>query len=228
MSSRRLDWLLPAWLEDANAFDQSMDEGMSTVAYTILFNVVIFLFFIVFFSIYRRYDPKAFTPKVDMFPKSLPRIPNDSYFGWIRDLYNITEEQILSTGNGCYDQLFLLRFYKFSFKVFLYFSIYAWLVILPVNRYVVFVLFPWNDFIVRAQDWSSWHFAQLFRSLEYDKYPSTKCQMLVSLYWNLRLVRDDRLFPWTRVRGLCQVSSRLSTTGNSANSFPFISHMIIF
>jgi hypothetical protein len=131
--NRRLDWLLPSWLENANAFDQSMDEDLSTVGYTILFNIIIFSSCVLFFSIYRRYDPKMHTPKVDMFPEdTLPRIPNDTYFGWIRDLYNITEEQIIEKAG--YDQLFLIRFYKLSFKIFLTFAIYAWGIILPVNR----------------------------------------------------------------------------------------------
>lgn len=131
--SRRLDWLLPSWLENANAFDQSMDEDMSSIGYTILFNVIIWAVCVGFFSFYRRYDPKLYTPKVDMFPdKTLPRIPHDTYFGWIVDLYNITDDQIIEKAG--YDQLFLIRFYRLAFKIFSTFAIYAWGVVLPVNR----------------------------------------------------------------------------------------------
>lgn len=36
--SRRLDWLLPAWLEDAGAFDQLVDEDLSSGKH-LIFNV---------------------------------------------------------------------------------------------------------------------------------------------------------------------------------------------
>ena len=77
---RRLDWLLPSWyrnyhyyylyyyyyyyyyyhydnndnrLEDADAYDQSIDEDMLTVYYTIAVNLIILGFCLIFFSIYR-------------------------------------------------------------------------------------------------------------------------------------------------------------------------------
>lgn len=131
--SRRLDWLLPSWLENSNAFDQSMDEDMTSIGYTILFNVVIWTICVMLFSVYRRYDPKLYSPKVDMFPdKTLPRLSHDSYFGWVFELYNITDDQIIEKAG--YDQLFLIRFYRLSFKIFSTFAIYAWGIVLPVNR----------------------------------------------------------------------------------------------
>jgi Late exocytosis, associated with Golgi transport len=129
---RRLDWLLPAWLEDADAFDQSINEDMLAVGYTIAANVIIFTICVLTFSIYRMHDAKIYAPKSDLLPdKTPPKIPNDTMFGWIGDLYAISDDVLIDKGG--YDILFLIRFYRLSFKVFLGFSIYAWGVLLPIN-----------------------------------------------------------------------------------------------
>ena len=132
--SRRLDWLIPAWLEDVNAFDQSIDEDMLTVYYTIAVNLVICAFCILFFSVYRMRDPEIFTPKAKIAPEKVPKlIPNDTLFGWMRDLYNIDDDLVIDKAG--YDVLFLIRFYRLSFKIFFFFAFYAWGVLLPINGY---------------------------------------------------------------------------------------------
>jgi hypothetical protein len=129
--TRRLDWLLPSWLEDSNAYDQSMDEDMTTVYYTIAFNVVIFACCILFFSFYRMREPAIFTPKADLMPsKTPPLLPNDTMFGWIWTLYDIDDHTIENSGCDC---LFFIRFYRFAFKIFFFFSFYAWGVLLWIN-----------------------------------------------------------------------------------------------
>ena len=129
---RRLDWLLPAWLEDADAYDQSINEDMMTVYYTVAVNVIVLVFCVMFFSIYRRYDDKIYAPKADLMPeRTPPKIPNNTTFGWIYDVYSIDDNVLIDKGG--YDVLFFIRFYRISFKIFLCFAIYAWGVLLPIN-----------------------------------------------------------------------------------------------
>jgi len=129
---RRLDWLLPAWLEDADAYDQSINEDMVTVYYTVAVNVVICASCVLFFSVYRMYDDKIFCPKAALVPeKTPPKLDNSSLFGWITELFNIDDKVVIDKGG--YDVLFFIRFYRLSFKILLCFSIYALGILLPIN-----------------------------------------------------------------------------------------------
>lgn len=130
--SRRLDWLLPSWLEDAAAYDQSIDENMVTIGYTIAVNAMILFICLAFFSFYRMYDDRIFSPKSELLPeRTPPRLTKSSFFGWIKELYDIDDEAIIEKGG--YDILFFIRFYRLAFKIFAWFGIYAWGVLLPVN-----------------------------------------------------------------------------------------------
>ena len=129
---RRLDWLLPSWLEDAGAYDQSINEDMVTVYYTVAVNIVIFSFCILFYSAYRMRDDKLFAPKAGIMPhKTPPKLANDTLLGWIRELFEIDDDVLIEKGG--YDILFYIRFYRLSFRIFLVFAIYAWGVLLPIN-----------------------------------------------------------------------------------------------
>jgi hypothetical protein len=130
--ARRLDWLLPTWLEDVAAYDQSMNEDMRTIGYTLAVNVVILAICLVFFSFYRQTDTIMFSPKSDMMPeKTPPRLSKTSYLGWVKELYDIDDEVIIQKAG--YDVLFFIRFYRLAFKIFFWFGLYAWGVLLPVN-----------------------------------------------------------------------------------------------
>jgi Late exocytosis, associated with Golgi transport len=130
--SRRLDWLLPAWLEDAAAYDQSMDENMVTIGYTVAINTIILFFCVIAFSFYRMYDDHIFAPKVAMMPDRTPaRLSNSTLFAWIKELWDIDDDVIIAKSG--YDILFFIRFYRLAFKIFAWFGIYAWGVLLPVN-----------------------------------------------------------------------------------------------
>ena len=132
MIHRKLDWLLPSWLEDADAYDQSINEDMSTVGYTIAVNLIVLAMCILFYSIYRMYDDKIYAPKADMMPdRTPPKIPNTTMFGWMFDLYAIDDNVLIDKGG--YDALFFIRFYRLSFKIFFCFAFYAWIVLLPIN-----------------------------------------------------------------------------------------------
>lgn len=132
MAQRRLDWLLPKWLEDADAYDQSINEDMITVYYTVAVNIVIFVIFVSFFSWYRRYYPEIYAPKARLLPhRTPPLLNNTTYLGWVRELYDIDDDVLIKKGG--YDILFFIRFYRLAFRIFIYFAIYAWGVLLPIN-----------------------------------------------------------------------------------------------
>ena len=132
MGHRRLDWLLPAWLEDADAYDQSINEDMTTVYYTVAVNVIVLVGCVLFFSTYRMYDDRIFSPKSALMPdRTPPKIPNATMFGWVWDLYAIDDDILIEKGG--YDILFFIRFYRLSFKIFLCFAVYAWGILLPIN-----------------------------------------------------------------------------------------------
>jgi hypothetical protein len=133
---RRLDWLLPSWLEDATAYDQSIDEDMVTVYYTFIINIIIFLLFFLFFSWYRRdVNINIYSCKRPLLPdKTPPLLTTDSYFGWCTQLYAIDDEVVIDKGG--FDAMFLLRFYRLAFKIFFCFAFYGWGILVPVNVYV--------------------------------------------------------------------------------------------
>lgn len=130
--SRRLDWLLPSWLEDTAAYDQSIDENMVTIGYTVVVNLIILVICLSFFSIYRMHDQDIFAPLCEMKPeRTPPRLSNTSLFGWIKELWDIDDDAIIKKAG--YDILFFIRFYRLGFKIFFWFGIYALGVILPIN-----------------------------------------------------------------------------------------------
>ena len=129
---RRLDWLLPSWLEDASAYDQSIDEDMETVYYTIAVNVFICTCFVLFYSFYRQHNNKIYTPKADLQPlRTPPLLSTDTLFGWMYELYLIDDEVIIDKAG--FDSVFLIRFYRLAFKIFFFFGFYAFGVLLPIN-----------------------------------------------------------------------------------------------
>ena len=129
---RRLDWLLPSWLEDAGAYDQSIDEDMVTIGYTLLVNIIILFSCGLFFSVYRMYDTQIFAPKCALMPERCPpKLSNTTLFGWVSELFYTDDEMVIAKGG--YDILFFLRFYRLAYKIFSVFAIYAWGILLPVN-----------------------------------------------------------------------------------------------
>eukprot|EP01036_Dinobryon_divergens_P025868 gene25868-34457_t len=112
--ARRLDWLIPQWLEDVDAYSQSIDEDMISVYYTIVVNLIICILCVLFFSFFRRYAPedlknRLYSPKIDIVPhKTPPRLRTDSLFGWVYDIYSIDDEVIIEKGG--YDVMSIIRF----------------------------------------------------------------------------------------------------------------------
>lgn len=129
---RRLDWLLPAWLENYDAFMQSSDESMDVIGFSVLLNFGVLVFCILWFSIERYFRPKVFSPLSNMFPKNSAKpLASSPIFIWMVELWKIEEDMIIEKGG--YDILYFIRFYKLSMKIFGSFTLYAFVVILPVN-----------------------------------------------------------------------------------------------
>lgn len=129
---RRLDWLLPSWLEDANAYSQSIDEDMISVGYTIAVNLCLLALCILIFSFLRQSSPDIFCAKMFVAPeRTPPKLSTKSLFGWMRDFYNLDDELLLTKGG--YDQLFLIRFYRLCFRIIAFSCIYCITVLIPLN-----------------------------------------------------------------------------------------------
>lgn len=131
MEQRRLD-ILPSWLEDAASFDQSTSIDMATIYWTVLVNSISLFFFVWLYSYIRMTDDKLFASRVGLKPDSCPpRFSNDTLFGWMKELWNVTDATILEKGG--FDILTFIRFYRLNCKIFLIFSVYAFSVLLPIN-----------------------------------------------------------------------------------------------
>ncbi len=130
---RRLDWLLPSWLEDVDAFSQTSNEDLIDVAYTILVNICLFVLCIVVCAILRQKQPEMFIPKRYVAPDKAPaqNISNSTLFGWLVDIYQLTDEILIEKGG--YDAYILIRFYKLCFKILFLSSFYCLLILLPLD-----------------------------------------------------------------------------------------------
>lgn len=129
---RRLDWLLPDWLEDVDAYSQTLNEDMISVYYTVLVNVCVFVLCALLYTTIRQYYPKMYAPKADMFPDRVPPLlPRDTYFGWVEGIINIDDKTIIDKGG--YDILFLIRFYRLGFKIMAWSSLYCIAILIPIN-----------------------------------------------------------------------------------------------
>jgi hypothetical protein len=129
---RRLDWLLPSWLENVDAYSQSTDENMIDVLYTVVINASVFLVAVSFYVIYRRKNTTIYCPKVAINPeRNIPKLSTDSYFGWVQELWGY--DDLFLVEKGSFDILFFIRFYRLCFKILACSSIYCWIVLIPIN-----------------------------------------------------------------------------------------------
>ena len=129
---RRLDWLLPSWLEDVNAYGQSTDEDMVDVGWTIAVNVIIFALFVLIFTFVRQGNPDIYCAKKFVQPDRTPSpLSTKTLFGWIYDFYFIDDDTLLRKGG--YDELFFIRFYRLCFRILSVSCIYCIGVLIPIN-----------------------------------------------------------------------------------------------
>jgi hypothetical protein len=133
MARRRLDWLLPSWLEDVDAFSQSTDADLVDVAYTVIINVILMVLCLLIISIIRQYNPEMYIPKRYVAPDQTPSKPisNATWFGWIVELVTLSDELLLDKGG--YDAYFLIRFCRLCVKILSLASLFCLLILLPVD-----------------------------------------------------------------------------------------------
>lgn len=133
-TARRRLSIFPSWLTDYSSFDQSSDEDMSTIGWTLVVSGLVGLLMLLSFAVHRMYDPERFTPLIKLLGKDKVAKPlsNNDLYSWIYELVTIDDDTILQKGG--YDTLSFIRFYRFNFRLFLAFAVYAWCVLLPVNR----------------------------------------------------------------------------------------------
>ena len=122
----------PEFLTDYESFNQSINENMSQVGYTVLVNIVFAVLFLCIFSYNRIRNAKLFAPKANIKGERCPPLlTNLNMYSWMRELWNISDDVIFE--NGGFDALTFIRFYRLNCKIFAVFAIYAILVLLPVN-----------------------------------------------------------------------------------------------
>jgi len=107
--SRRLDWLLPSWLEDSSAFDQDESIDIAIVSLIFALNVILFAALISMFAYVRQHYPLIYRPKGEILPdQTPPPLPSDSWWGWVIPLYNISDQTVIDYAG--YDAIIALRF----------------------------------------------------------------------------------------------------------------------
>jgi len=122
----------PEYLSNYDSFNQSTNENMAQVGYTLLVNIIVAFLFWLLFSYKRMYSANLFSPKAQLKGEvTPPALSNHNLFSWMRELWNITDEDILKYGG--FDTLTFIRFYRLNYKIFGAFAVYAMLVLLPVN-----------------------------------------------------------------------------------------------
>jgi hypothetical protein len=129
---RKLDWLLPSYLENADAFDQDSDITLAVLYIMLLYNVLFLALCLLLFGYVRMKNPDVYNPKSKRHPARVPPpLPNATLWDWIVPLIRISDEVVIEKGG--YDIYFFIRFYKLSFKICAIFSIYGFFVLIPIN-----------------------------------------------------------------------------------------------
>ena len=129
---RRLDWLLPSWLENVDAYSQSIDADIISVAFTVVVNLCIFTLCVLIFTVIRQYVPDIYHARYFVSPDRVPpRLRIDTWFGWVVDIWKIDDELIISKAG--YDALFLIRFYRLCLNILVYSSIFCFIVLIPLD-----------------------------------------------------------------------------------------------
>ena len=124
--------ILDISLLDYTSFDQSANEDMSTVLYTLLVTFLCACLLFGFFAVNRMYRGELYTPLASLHPERCPpKLSNSDPYSWVMGLAAIDDATILEKGG--YDILAFIRFYRFNFRLFAVFAAYAWIVLLPVN-----------------------------------------------------------------------------------------------
>ena len=133
--ARRLDFLIPSWLEDPTAFSQRPDLGFGAIASVTVANAVVSVVCLAIFEIL-RHRGAFFCPKAAYQPERVPAVVHFDCNGgdarggyarggargracrwpleWVNELLSLDEETILQCAG--FDALVYLRFITMAFK----------------------------------------------------------------------------------------------------------------
>ena len=89
---RRLDWLLPDWLENYDSFHQSADEGLLVITLSTCLNAMFWLLCLIYFSTARLIDPVTFSPKFYIMPDNTPVIVISAFSAFFSKKYFLSHE----------------------------------------------------------------------------------------------------------------------------------------
>jgi len=133
---RRLDWLIPHWLENASAYDQSENLDIGEIGLTFALNVIAaFIILIVFGqrrkNLQRQYDYS--TRRLQLPKQTPPDLPRRYCFGWMLPCLTISYDDILYYAG--LDALMYIRSHYLGMKIFSVFAVYGLLVLVPLNSF---------------------------------------------------------------------------------------------
>ncbi|CAM9207441.1 unnamed protein product [Phaeothamnion confervicola] len=114
MPARKLLQLLPPWLENYQAFQETQNASLQDIAFVIAAQCIAGVCFFAYFTCRRWHNPAAFSPKRLRKPPDMPR-PQEGVLKWAWFLLRFRESDFLDYAG--FDALVYIRFYVLTAKV---------------------------------------------------------------------------------------------------------------
>ena len=129
---RRLDLLIPSWLENKDAFAQTEDMNFGAIAIIAASNLAFAACCLLIFEGTRRGGSTAFYPKMSWCPAQTPSLlPTKGFGAWFWPLLAIDDTTVLRCAGV--DGLLHLRAMKLGLRVFGKFIIIGFGILIPIN-----------------------------------------------------------------------------------------------
>ena len=114
---RRLDFLIPKWLENKDAFAQTEDMGFGAIAIIAASNLAFAACCILIYEGARKGNGEAFYPKMKWSPGQTPKpLPITGFMSWLWPLLAIDDQTVLRCAGV--DGVIYLRAMKLGMRVF--------------------------------------------------------------------------------------------------------------
>jgi len=128
---RRLK-LLPAYIYENTTSSSHASMKFKSFAMLFLTLSTVFMVFLSCFYHNQKTSPLFISPRRHRLPQLVPPpLPVDSFFGWIRILLLLSDEE-MSNRVG-YDSLVFLRFHRLALRCIVKMSVFSFIIILPLN-----------------------------------------------------------------------------------------------
>lgn len=159
---RRLDFLIPSYLENPDAFAQTEDMDFSSILTIAASNLAFGVCCICIYEFFRRRG-SYFIPKARWRPHMTPPpLPTGKFLGWVVPLLSIDEETVLRCAGV--DGVIYLRFMSLGIQVFGMFILVGFGLLLPVNLSCS----KWED----GEDSSKYYDLNLFMQCTLSNVPA--------------------------------------------------------